>query len=102
MRRHKYRAVTTVVDGVKYASKKEAQYAHNLRLAKQAGVVIGWTRQHPFHFKCGTKYVCDFSVWYADGHHEFVEVKGMETQVWKIKMKMMEEEYPWAEIVVVR
>ena len=101
-RRHKYHAQPTTVGGVRYASKAEARYAQALAIAKESGVILGWTRQHPFYFANGSKYVCDFSVWYADGHHEFVEVKGVETQVWKLKMKMMAAEYPWAEVKVVK
>jgi len=30
-------------------------------------------------------YYMDFQVWYADGHVEFIEVKGMEMDLWKMK-----------------
>lgn len=100
--RHKFGAVRTEVNGRKYASKAEARYAQKLAVQKAAGQVIGWLEQVPFHLPGGVKYVCDFQVFEADGTVRFVEVKGMETPVWKVKKKLVEEVYPWVEIEVVR
>lgn len=100
--RHKYRAKKTEVNGRTYASKLEASYAADLALERDVGLVVGWMEQVPLHLKCGARYVLDFLVFYADGHVEAVETKGMETAVYKLKKRMVEQEYPWLPIEVVK
>jgi hypothetical protein len=39
-------------------------------------------------------YSADFGVTYKDGHTEIIDVKGMETEAFKIKRKMFEFKYP--------
>ena len=39
-------------------------------------------------------YRADFRVTYVDGHQEIEDVKGMETEIFKIKRKMFEYKYP--------
>jgi hypothetical protein len=39
-------------------------------------------------------YRADFRITYADGHEEIEDVKGMETEVFKLKQKMFEYRYP--------
>jgi hypothetical protein len=99
--KHKFRAVPTVVDGTRYASKREAAYAAQLANEKRAGKILGWIEQVPIRLP-GTKYVVDFVVFDADGTVRFVEVKGMETATWRAKMRALAELYPWLEVEVVR
>lgn len=99
--RHKFHAKPTTVNGTRYDSKREAEYAAHLALLKQAGKILGWIEQVPIKLP-GTKYVVDFAVFDADGEVRFVEVKGMETPQWKAKMRAVAELYPWLEIEVVR
>lgn len=101
-RKNKHNADPTWVHGRWYASKKEAQYAKTLWLAKAAGTVLYWHEQVPFRFSSGVKYFVDFMVCYSDHTLEYVEVKGYETDVYKLKMRMLADEYPDVEIVVVR
>lgn len=100
--RHKFGAVRTEVNGRTYASKAEAAYAAKLALRKRAGQVLFWLEQVPFHLTGGVKYVCDFCVFEADGNVRFVEVKGHETAVWKMKSKQVAELYPHVTIEVVK
>lgn len=100
--RHKYNAKPTTVGGRRYASKKEAEYAEGLHLRKKAGEILGWLEQVPIKFSSGIKYVVDFVVFEADGMVRFIEVKGAETQVWRNKMAMLADEYPWLDVEVVR
>ena len=61
-------------------------------------------------FVCGGKmrtirpitYIADFRVTYADGHQEIVDVKGMETEIFKLKRKIFEYRYPELTLKVVR
>jgi len=99
--RHKYGAVRTTANGRVYASKAEARYATMLGREQAAGVVVGWIEQVPFRLPCGTKYVADFLIFYADGSAILVDVKGVETAAFKIKQRMMAAHFPWIPLVVV-
>jgi hypothetical protein len=79
------------VDG--YASKRERDYAAHLATLKQAGKILDWIEQVPVKLPGGIKYVIDFMTIASDGVR-FIEVKGMETDVWKIKMKLLSEAHP--------
>lgn len=92
--RHKFRAIPTEVDGIKFASKKESRDYLNLKLQQSAGVVLFFLRQVPFHLPGGVKYVCDFLVFYADGSTRVLDSKGMLTQTFKAKRRMVEALYP--------
>ena len=91
---HKFSARPTEVDNIKFASRKEAKYYRELKLRQQAGEVVFFLRQVPFHLTAGVKYVCDFQVFLSDGTVQFIDVKGMETPMFKLKCKQVEELYP--------
>lgn len=91
--RHKYSAVKTECDGIRFASKKEAAYYRKLKMLRQDGQVIQFLRQMPFHLPGNTRYVCDFLVFYADGTSAFIDVKGCETSEFKLKKKQVEALY---------
>ena len=89
----KYRNKPTEVDGIRFDSKLEAKYYDHLKLCQQAGELLFFLRQTPFHLSCGTKYVVDFVEFWKDGSTVFTDVKGTETPVFKIKKRMVENEY---------
>lgn len=99
--RHKYKAVRTERDGIKFDSKKEAAYYEKLKLRQQAGEVVLFLRQVPFYLPGGVRYVCDFQEFHADGSVHFVDVKGMQTAAFKAKRKMVEEIYQPVKIEIV-
>jgi hypothetical protein len=92
--RHKYGAKSTVVNGLRFASKKEARYYQELLIRVKAGEVIFFLMQTPFHLAGGVKYVCDFQEFHADGSVHFIEVKGFDTPMGKAKRKLTEGTYP--------
>ncbi len=92
--RHKFNAVRTEHNGVKYASKKEARYAQELEFLQKAGDVIFFLRQVPFHLPGNVRYVVDFQIFYADGKVVFADVKGFKTPEYIMKKKMVESLYP--------
>lgn len=94
MIRHKFHAIPTEADGIKFASKAEARYYGELKLRHQAGEVVFWLRQVPFHLPGGVKYVCDFLVFEADGTVHVIDVKGVETTTFRAKRRMVEALYP--------
>jgi len=99
MKMSKYNAIKTTVDGITFDSRKEASRYTELKLLSKAGEIRELRRQVPFELipKRGKlraiRYVADFV--YADNHgNDIVEdVKGMKTQVYKLKKRMMLEKY---------
>lgn len=90
----KYHAVTEECDGMRFASKKEAKYYRELLCRVHAGEVKYFLRQVPLHLRGGVKYVCDFIEFWTDGTVHFKEIKGFETAIWKLKKKLVEDQYP--------
>lgn len=100
--RHKYNAIQTECDGIKFGSKKEARYYLELKLLVKSGDVIGFFRQVPIHLPGGVKYIMDFLVFYSNGECAGIEVKGYETPEWKIKKKLVDALYPWFDLKVIK
>lgn len=104
VKRHKYNAQRTEVDGIMFDSKAEALYYQELLLLKRAGEVIDIQLQPRFILqdsftKNGKKYpkveyVADFLVTYGDGRQEVIDVKGYKTPVYKLKRTWFEAKYP--------
>lgn len=92
--RHKFNAVRTEVDGISFSSKKEAAYYSMLLLRQKAGEVLFFLKQVPLHLPGNVRYVVDFQEFHADGTVHFVDVKGLKTEQYKMKKKMVEAIYP--------
>jgi len=90
----KYHAVIEECDGIRFQSKKEAKYYRELKARVFAGEVRYFLRQVPFHLKGGIKHVIDFVEFWGDGSVHYVEVKGFATDMWKLKKKLVEDQYP--------
>lgn len=100
----KYRNKKTKVDGVYFDSVKESDYFKVLQIWLKFGEILGFARQPEFLLQNGTEdmkpiiYKPDFIVIYKD-HTEIIDVKGMLTDVYKIKKKMFMARYPGLKIV---
>lgn len=96
-RGRKYGNVEQEYDGITYHSKKEAMYAWELDIRKKAKDIKSWERQVKIELDVGKYHICnyyiDFVVHHNDGIKEFVEVKGFETEVWRLKWKLFEALY---------
>jgi ribosomal protein L27 len=92
--KHKFKAIATFLDGIKFASKKEAARYSQLKLLQQAGEIIFFLRQTPFYLPGNVKYVCDFVVFWQDGSITFEDVKGIKTPMYVLKKKQVESIYP--------
>ncbi|MFZ2809414.1 MAG: DUF1064 domain-containing protein [Desulfosalsimonadaceae bacterium] len=90
----KYHNVLTECDGIRFQSKKEAKYYRELLCRVHAGEVRYFLRQVPMALRGGAKYVCDFVEFWTDGSVHYVEIKGFETAIWKLKKKIVEDQYP--------
>lgn len=92
--KHKYKAVPVEIEGIRFASKKEGRYFQQLRLREKSGEIVFFLRQVPIHLPGNVRYVIDFLEFHADGTVHFVDVKGIRTEAYKIKKRMVEAVYP--------
>ena len=96
-RRGKFNAVRTEVDGVKFASKKEAARFSELALLNKAGEISDLKLQP--RFPCvvnGIKvctYVADFEYINLDGEVIVEDSKGFKTPMYRLKKKLFEAIY---------
>ena len=93
----KYRNEPTVIDGIRFDSKKEAEHYRRLCLLKKAGVVerIDLQVKYPLTVngeKVGT-YAADFVVRFPDGKVQAQDVKGVRTPVYRLKKRLMKAIY---------
>lgn len=111
-KKNKYGNIKTTVDGITFDSKKEAEYYCKLKLLKQAEEIKDFGLQQRYELlptfkKNGTTYrsityVADFVIVNNDGTTEVVDVKGVETQVFKIKQKLFEHKYPDLSLKIIK
>jgi dsDNA-binding SOS-regulon protein len=94
MIRHKFKAIPTELDGIKFASKKEAKRYRELEMLKKADALLFFLRQVPFHLSGNVKYVCDFLCFWKDGTVTIEDVKGIKTPIYVLKKKQVEATYP--------
>lgn len=99
--KHKFGAKQAIHDGIKFPSMLEGRYYEHLKLLIRANEVLFFLRQIPFYLPGGVTYRVDFQVFYTDGSVSFIDVKGLETQAFIDKKKMVESLYP-VEIEVVK
>lgn len=99
-KRNKYGSRKINIDGILFDSEKEADYYCQLKLLLRAKQITGFCRQARFIVTEGkdggraTEYVTDFVVFFPNGTYRIVDVKGMKTEPFKLKMKCMKEKYP--------
>lgn len=100
----KYKAKKEVVDGITFASSLEAERYRELRIMEEAGLIRELTLQPAFILQPAFKkdgknyrkitYVADFSYFDITQNKAVVEdVKGFETDVYKLKKKLYEYRY---------
>jgi len=94
MIKHKFNAKPTELDGIIFASKKEAHRYRTLCILQQEGDVLFFLRQTPIHLPGNVKYVCDFQVFWKNGDITFEDVKGVKTPMYITKKKLVESLYP--------
>lgn len=92
--RHKYHAIRTEADGVKFASKSEAARYHWLKAEQLAGRLTFFLMQTRIDIP-GSTYRLDFLEFWADGRMVWLDVKGFETEAFKIKRRAVEAIYPF-------
>lgn len=107
-KRAKYNNKRVRVDGILFDSKLEADYYAALKLKLKAGLIRGFCRQPEFVLQEGfadrkpITYRADFIVFRKDGTAEIIDVKGMETEVFKMKRKLFQSRYPGLALRIVK
>lgn len=102
--RSKYGNRKVALDGHTFDSIAESKYYSELKTRERAGEIL-FFRLQPMYMlqeafeKDGIKhrkieYVADFEIHHKDGSIETIDVKGMQTQVFKIKQKLFDKRYP--------
>jgi hypothetical protein len=101
-KRSKYRAIRTEVDGVTFASKREAARYQELLILGAAGKLCNLELQPRFPIMLNGQtiatYIADFRYQTVPWDYEPVEnvvedVKGMKTPVYNLKKKLVEAQY---------
>jgi hypothetical protein len=94
--KYKYHNTKVTIDGFNFQSKAEANYYCELKLRQKAKDIDYFLMQVPFHLNEGGEkitYRVDFMVIYPDKTIEYIDVKGVETAKFKIKKKLVENQY---------
>ncbi len=106
VRRNKYNNKKQTYNGRSYDSILECKHAQELDWLLKSGEVIKWEPQHKISLDINgvhiANYFIDFKVWFKDGRIEFHEVKGMETEVWKMKWKITKAIFPDYNLVLLK
>lgn len=99
---HKFNAQPTEVDGVRFASKKEAKRYRELKLLEKAGEISEIQLQPRFslvvpvptgEYEYIGSYIADFTYEDKAGQQVVEDVKGVRTPVYRLKKKMVEAIY---------
>lgn len=111
MYRNKYGNKKVIVDGIKFDSIRESARYKELKLLEKAGEIKNLVLQPHFlllnSFKKNgktyrkTEYIADFMYW-EKGQVVVEDVKGKETEVFKLKHKLFEYSYPYYELKIIK
>lgn len=94
MRRSKYGAIPTVVDNVRFASKREAAHYESLKVLFHYGKIASLELQPRFRLEVNGELICTYvaDFRYVDllSLKTIIEdVKGMKTPAYRLKKKLM-------------
>lgn len=104
MAQTKYKSKKVEMDGHVFDSKIEAKYYQQLKWLQEHKQILFFRIQPRYLLQEGfekngknyrkIEYIADFEVHHLDGSIEVVDVKGVETEAFKIKRKLFEKKYP--------
>lgn len=100
----KYNSKKVELDGIVFDSQIEARYYEQLKWLQEHKEILFFRLQPKYLLQEAFKkngrtyrkieYIADFEIHHLDGTIEVVDVKGMETEAFKIKKKLFEKKYP--------
>jgi hypothetical protein len=100
----KYHSRKVTIDNIVFDSQKEANYYLELKLRKRANDIVDFELQPVYilqdaYYRDAKKvqpitYKADFKIVHKNFDVEIVDVKGMKTEVYRIKKKLLLAKYP--------
>lgn len=93
-KKSKYNAVQILKKEIRFDSKLESVYHDWLLAEKEQGNILYFLRQVPFHLLGNIRYIVDFQIFWHDGQVEYVDVKGVMTDVSRNKIKQVVCSFP--------
>lgn len=104
--KNKYNAKAVEYKGRLYDSIGEMEYAIKLEWRKKAGEIVAIYPQFPIKIVVSGVFICryliDFKIELKNGVFEFHEYKGAETDLWKLKWKLVHALYPDWKFVLIK
>lgn len=96
--RNKYRAKATVVDGIRFHSKRESERYQELKLLERAGKISNLRLQHKFPIDVNAARICTYIadfVYFDEVHRLNIveDVKGAKTALYSLKKKLVQAIY---------
>ena len=89
----KYNSTRVSYRGISFQSILERDYYVYLEMLQKSGEIDFFLQQSRFDLEGGVVYRLDFMVFHNNGLIEFVDVKGYETEMFKLKKKQVEARY---------
>ena len=103
-RANKFNAMPTTVDGIRFASRREAKRYSQLKLLERAGTISNLELQPRYNINVNGEYIgfykADFR-YFEDGCRVVEDTKGMKTPLYRWKKKLVEVLFPGVKIVEV-
>ncbi|KZR60020.1 DUF1064 domain-containing protein [Pseudobacillus badius] len=100
----KHSTKKVIIDDLTFESKSKAGYYENLKQIQENDQILFFRTQPRYLLqeaftKNGVlyeqiEYAADFEVHHKDGSIEVIDIKGAETEAFKIKRKLFEKKYP--------
>lgn len=84
-----------VIDGIRFDSQLEGAYYLLLEFEKTTGNVSHYFMQVPIILTGSSKYRLDFLVFLTNGDTKYIDVKGHESDVFKLKKRQVKDLYPF-------
>ena len=103
MTRQKFNAQPTEVDGIRFASKREARYYGMLKIRQNLGEIERLELQPKYEVTVNGKRICTYIADFRFNDltlnkRRVIDVKGCKTQVYRLKKKLVEALYPGVEV----
>lgn len=96
MKRSKYGAIKTTVDGITFDSKAEATRWCDLQNLQRGGKITHLARQIHFQIKSNDKLICNYIAdftYVENGNYVVEDVKGIITRDFRLKAKLFKAQY---------
>jgi hypothetical protein len=91
-KKNKYNAKKVKIDGHVFDSQKEANFYFELKIRLKAGDILSFCLQPKFILSEKITYKADFIIFEHD-KTRVVDIKGFETETFKLKKKLFEEKF---------